>query len=41
MNPKLIRTVLTWLAPIAIAYVVKKFEERSAKKAQEKTTAQN
>lgn len=36
MNPKLIRTVLTWAAPFIIGFVVKKFEERQARKQQEK-----
>ncbi|SEQ96449.1 hypothetical protein [Epilithonimonas lactis] len=39
MNPRLIRTVLTWAAPFIIGYVVKKFEERQAKKSQEKAVA--
>ena len=36
MNPRIIRTILTWAAPFIISYVVKKIEERSAKKQQEK-----
>jgi hypothetical protein len=39
MNPRLIRTVLTYAAPFVIGYVIKKFEERQARKAQEKTVA--
>ncbi len=36
MNPRLIRTLLTWAAPFIIGYVVKKFEERQARKSREK-----
>lgn len=32
MNPRLIRTILTWAAPFVIGYVVKKFEERQNRK---------
>jgi len=39
MNPRLIRTVLTYAAPFVIGYVVKKFEERQARKAHEKAVA--
>ena len=39
MNPRLIRTVLTYAAPFIIGYVVKKIEERQAKKEQEKAVA--
>lgn len=34
MKTRLLRTVLTWLAPIVIGLVVKKFEERQNKKNQ-------
>ena len=40
MNPKLLRTVLTWAAPFVIGYIVKKFEERQTKKQQQKETVQ-
>lgn len=36
MNPRLIRTVLTWAAPFIIGFIVKKFEERQARKQQQK-----
>jgi len=32
MNPKLLRTVLTWLAPVIIGYIVKKIENKQNKK---------
>ena len=35
MNPKILRTILTWAAPIIITYLVKKFEDRQAKKKSE------
>lgn len=41
MNPKILRSVLTWLAPIAIGFIVKKYEQKKAKKAQENAYAQN
>jgi len=41
MNPRLLRTVLTWAAPFIIGYVVKKFEERQARKKQEKAPQQD
>ncbi len=41
MNPKLLRTVLTWVAPFVIGFVVKKFEERQTRKQQSKALAQN
>lgn len=39
MNPALLRKILVWVAPIAIGYVVKKYEERQARKSQEKGAA--
>ena len=39
MNPALLRRILMWVAPIAIGYFMKKYEERQAKKQQEKTMA--
>lgn len=39
MNPVLLRRILMWVAPIAIGYVVKKYEEKQAKKQQEKAMA--
>ena len=39
MNPTLLRRLLMWVAPIAIGYFMKKYEERQAKKQQEKTMA--
>ncbi len=41
MNPTLLRKVLVWVAPIAIGYVMKKYEAKKAKKAQDKALAQN
>jgi len=41
MNPRILRTVLTWAAPFIIGYVVKKFEERQARKKQQKQIAPN
>lgn len=41
MNPRLIRTVLTWATPFIIGYVVKKIEERQARKSQEKTVSKS
>ncbi|WP_374440006.1 hypothetical protein [Epilithonimonas sp.] len=32
MKSRLLRMALTWVAPIVIGYVVKKFEERLSKK---------
>ena len=40
MNPKLVLTILKWAAPFIIRYVVKKFEERKAKKQQTVITKQ-
>lgn len=34
MNPILLRRLLTWVAPLAIGYVMKKYEARKAKKQQ-------
>ena len=39
MNPTLLRRLLMWVAPLAIGYFMKKYEERQAKKQQEKTMA--
>ena len=39
MNPTLLRRLLMWVAPIAIGYFMKKYEERQAKKQQEKAMA--
>ena len=39
MNPRLIKTVLTYAAPFIIGYVVKKFEERQAKKSQQQAVS--
>lgn len=36
MNPKLLRTVLTWAAPFVIGFIVKKFEDRQARRQQQK-----
>lgn len=36
MNPTLLRRLLMWVAPLAIGYVVKKYEEKQARKKQEK-----
>ncbi len=36
MNPRLIKTILTYAAPFIIGFVVKKYEERQARKSQEK-----
>ncbi|WP_262601872.1 MULTISPECIES: hypothetical protein [Chryseobacterium group] len=41
MNPTLLRKVLMWVAPIAIGYVMKKYEAKRAKKTQDKAMAQN
>lgn len=41
MNPTLLRKILVWAAPLAIGYVMKKFEARHAKKQQAKSLAQN
>ncbi|RRQ45183.1 hypothetical protein [Chryseobacterium sp. SC28] len=37
MNPRLIKTILTYAAPFIIGYVVKKLEERQARKSTEKS----
>ncbi len=34
MNPTLLRRLLLWVAPLAIGYVVKKYEERQTRKQQ-------
>ena len=39
MNPALLRRILMWVAPFAIGYVVKKYEDRRNRKAQEKQMA--
>ncbi|WP_262907438.1 hypothetical protein [Chryseobacterium sp. MFBS3-17] len=36
MNATLLRRILMWVAPIAIGYIVKKYEEKQAKKKQQK-----
>ena len=41
MNPVLLRRILMWAAPLAIGYFMKKYEEKHAKKQQEKAMAQN
>jgi hypothetical protein len=41
MNPVLLRKVLMWVAPLAIGYVMKKYEAKRAKKTQEKALARN
>lgn len=35
MNPVLLRKVLMWVAPIAIGYVMKKYQAKKDKKNQE------
>lgn len=40
MNPTLLRRILMWVAPIAIGYIVKKYEEKQTRKQQEKAMAQ-
>lgn len=39
MNATLLRRILMWVAPIAIGYIVKKYEERQVKKKQQKGLA--
>ena len=39
MNPTLLRRILTWAAPVIIGFVVKKFEEKQARKQQQKAMA--
>lgn len=39
MNPALLRRILMWVAPFAIGFIVKKYEERQTRKQQEKTMA--
>lgn len=41
MNPTLLRRLLMWVAPIAIGYVVKKYEEKKARKKQAKALTTN
>lgn len=41
MNPALLRRLLMWAAPFVVGYIVKKFEQRQAKKQQEKEMAKN
>ena len=36
MNPVLLRRILMWVAPFAIGYIVKKYEERQNRKAEQK-----
>lgn len=36
MSATLLRRILMWVAPIAIGYIVKKYEEKQAKKKQQK-----
>lgn len=40
MNPTLLRRILVWAAPIAIGYVMKKYEAKRAKK-KDQALAQN
>ncbi|SNV50816.1 hypothetical protein [Chryseobacterium taklimakanense] len=40
MNPTLLRRILMWVAPIAIGFIVKKYEEKQNRKQQEKAMAQ-
>ena len=39
MNPTLLRRLLMWVAPLAIGYIVKKYEARQMRKKQEKAMA--
>lgn len=39
MNPALLRKILMWVAPLAIGYFMKKYENKQAKKQQAKTMA--
>jgi len=32
MNPKLLRNILTWVAPLVIGFIVKKYEQRQERK---------
>lgn len=32
MNPALLRRILLWLAPLAIGYLIKKYEEKQSQK---------
>lgn len=41
MNPTILRRVLVWVAPIVIGYVMKKYEEKHARKQQLKAVAKN
>lgn len=41
MNPTLLRKILMWVAPIAIGFIMKKYETRHAAKQQEKGLAKN
>lgn len=36
MNPTLLRRLLMWIAPLVVGYIVKKYEDKQAKKRQEK-----
>lgn len=36
MNPRLLRTLLTWAAPVIIGYIMKKNDERRVQKLQQK-----
>ena len=40
MNPALLRRLLMWVAPLAIGYVVKKYEEKQARKKTGKSNGQ-
>jgi uncharacterized membrane protein YbhN (UPF0104 family) len=39
MNPLLLRRILMWVAPLAIGYFMKKYEEKKSRKNQQKSTA--
>lgn len=36
MSPTLLRRILIWLAPLAIGFIVKKYEQRQERKALKK-----
>lgn len=40
MNPRLLKTLLTWVAPLLIGFIVKKFEEKQKKKQEKQITGQ-
>ena len=39
MNPALLRRILMWVAPFVVGYIVKKYEEKQARKQQEQAMA--